>query len=507
MSNQESSFKRNAVANYIGVGYVNIAGIISLPLYLKYLGPEAYGLVGFYTVIHSWLILLDLGMSATLSREIAKCTGELESAFRGVRQLIRSIELLFLLVSITVALLVWSLSPWVTANWLNIGDLLTRDVQNCVSLMGVIFILRWFSSLYRSGLAGLEKFVWLNAIEILVASLRYLGALAFLAVVSNNPVNFFLYQLCVSLIELLVFGGGFYWYLPSIYKAGLKINIESIKRVLPLSLSLAYTSIIWICLTQLDKIILSNTLSLKEFGYFTLVIIVSNGVLSLASPVGRALMPKMASLLSQGKESEMLDLYEVSTRFIAGFIITITGLISLFSQEILFALTGDATAADWAGAVLAPYILGTGILTLSAFQYYLQFAHGNLKLHVLNSSINALVQVPVFIYSAINFGVMGVAFSWLLIRMAAFLIWPTLVHMKFAPGLHLRWLLNDIAQPLLIALAMLAVTYIFKIILLPSNRLEILSFLLVSGALMLVIQLLSASYGKKYVFSWFRLKA
>jgi O-antigen/teichoic acid export membrane protein len=43
-----------------------------IPLYIKYLGVEAYGLVGLFSVLQISFTLLDMGMSLTLSREMAR---------------------------------------------------------------------------------------------------------------------------------------------------------------------------------------------------------------------------------------------------------------------------------------------------------------------------------------------------------------------------------------------------------------------------------------------------
>jgi len=55
--------KRNTIANFIGLGYTTVIGIVIFPLYLQYLGAEAFGLVGFFTVLQAWMQLLDMGMS------------------------------------------------------------------------------------------------------------------------------------------------------------------------------------------------------------------------------------------------------------------------------------------------------------------------------------------------------------------------------------------------------------------------------------------------------------
>jgi hypothetical protein len=41
------SLKRNELANYIGQTYGGVIGIVMLPVYVRYMGAEAYGLMAF----------------------------------------------------------------------------------------------------------------------------------------------------------------------------------------------------------------------------------------------------------------------------------------------------------------------------------------------------------------------------------------------------------------------------------------------------------------------------
>ena len=54
------SLARNAAANYVGQFYVAGISIVVVPLYIKYLGIEAYGLVGVFSMIQAWFQMLDL---------------------------------------------------------------------------------------------------------------------------------------------------------------------------------------------------------------------------------------------------------------------------------------------------------------------------------------------------------------------------------------------------------------------------------------------------------------
>lgn len=494
------SLKKNTIANYIGQGYLTLINIVMLPLYLRYLGAESYGLVGFFAVMQAWLQLLDAGLSPTLARQVAYERGRDAESFTEVRHLLRSIELIFLVLGILMGLGIWFASPWIASRWLDVKTLPLTEVGYCISLMGFIIGLRWLASLYRSGIQGMEHQVWLNVANIALSSLRYVGAWVLLRWITQEVSHFFEFQICVSIIELAVLATKFYRTLPSAGGRRIGFSFSSLKAVLPFTASVAYASGIWILLTQLDKLILSHVLSLKEYGYFALVAVVATGILSFTGPISQALLPRMTVLLSNGNEKEMLTIYRKSTQFVAALIFPMTGLVALFSTEMLYAWTGDRIAAKWAGPVLTWFVLGNGILAISTFQYSLQFAHGKLKLHVMNSTVSALVQVPIIIFAAFKYGVMGVAISWFATRLITFFIWPPIIHHYFAPGIHKKWLLEDLAPVFIMTCIMMAIAGNLRGSLNTASRIEIVAALGFFGVVALFANLLVSRLGRESIF-------
>ncbi len=67
--------KRNILANYASQIYVMVVGIVMVPLYIEYMGAEAYGLVGFFAMLQTWFQLLDIGLTPTMAREMARFQG------------------------------------------------------------------------------------------------------------------------------------------------------------------------------------------------------------------------------------------------------------------------------------------------------------------------------------------------------------------------------------------------------------------------------------------------
>ena len=72
-SNAFSGFKVKLVANFVGTGWSAALQIICIPLYIRFMGIESYGLIGFYLMLQAILQILDFGMLApTVNREMAR---------------------------------------------------------------------------------------------------------------------------------------------------------------------------------------------------------------------------------------------------------------------------------------------------------------------------------------------------------------------------------------------------------------------------------------------------
>jgi O-antigen/teichoic acid export membrane protein len=486
------SLKLNTIANFSGLIYSTIITIAVLPLYIQYLGAEAFGLVGFFTTLQTWMQLFDMGMSPILSRQAAQVRGQ-NINFLTLKKLLRSLELIFLPMALIVGLGICAGSSWIANHWLNIKSLALPEVTVCIYLMGAMIGLRFFTTLYRSGILGTEKQIELNIANTILVTMKFIGALLLLRFVTQNLLYFFVYQLFIGIIELIILATLCYRFIPSSEKAEIRIFWDILKPLLPFAGGIAYSAIIWLLLTQLDKMILSNLLPLSQYGYFTLVVVIATGINQVSSPISQAILPRMTYLLSQGKEPEMLVLYKKSTQFMAVIMLPLTGMIALFSTELLFAWTENIKAAEWGGPILFWFSLGNGILAISAFQYYLQYAHGQLKMHVIYSSISVLIQTPIIVYVAFEHGALGVAIAWFVLRVIAFLIWTPIVHNKFAPSIHWSWLSRDIAPILISTTTSLILINNMNINFLEMPRIEIFGVLISIGLIVVIINMLISS--------------
>jgi O-antigen/teichoic acid export membrane protein len=478
------SVVHNTTISYVGQAYTLLAGILIMPFYLGHLGAEVYGLIGFFAVLQTWLLLLDAGMSPSLVREIAHQQGGAQ-AQRTSGWLLRSFEIVFLPLALLCCVAVYLASPWIAGHWLNAQTLDHGTLVKCITLMGLMVALRLYSTLYKSGLQGLELHAWINCANVLITTLRYFGGLMLVAWVSHDALVFFEFQLAVTLVETLLFAAKAYARLPAPHRFS-GFNSALVKPVLPFALSLSGTSILWIVLTQLDKVLLSAVLMLKEYGYFSLVALISTGILTLINPLAQTLLPRMTALMAEGREHDMQQLYLAANRFVCTFLFPLAAMIAVHGDPLIFAWTGDRQAADWAAPLMFWYALGAAILAANGFQFYLQYAHGRMQLHVWYSIVSALITIPVLCAAVHYQGALGAAVAWFLLRLIAFAVWPQIVHRQLAPGIHGQWL-HDMLRIALVSATGVLLTLPLVHLLIGDNRLQTLFGLGLSGCIVLIL--------------------
>lgn len=439
------SFKKNIFANYISQIYVAAIGILVFPLYIKYMGAEAYGLIGFFTMLQVWFGLLDLGLTPTIGRETARYHGGAMTALE-YRQLFRALSLIFVTMTIIGAGGLWLNSGLIAVHWLNASEIPANEVALSIEIMSVGVALRWMGGLYRGVITGSERLLWLSGFNALMATLRFMVVFLSMYIFGFTPLVFFIHQLIVTLIEFVILFLKNQSILPRNIGPGAKIgwSFKPIKPMIKFSLTIAFTSSVWVFATQTDKLILSGILSLTEYGYFTLAVLVASGILIISGPISNVIMPRMARLHTEGKHVEMMGIYRNATQLV--MLITGPAVVTILfcAEPLLYVWTGNREIAEKAAPILGLYAIGNGFLAATSFPYYLQYAYGNLRYHLIGNLMLVITLLPAIIFAANHYRGIGAGYVWLAVNGIYLLTWVAYIHHKLAPGFHMKWLGKDV---------------------------------------------------------------
>jgi O-antigen/teichoic acid export membrane protein len=497
------SLKRNILANYASQLYVTIIGIVMVPLYIKYMGSEAYGLVGFFSMLQAWFGLLDMGLTPTMSREAARFNGGVTDAL-SYRRLVRALEGIFLLVAIIGGSALYAAAGYIASEWLKVDQIPLHEVQQSLEYMALAIAMRWMCGLYRGAISGAERMVWLGGFNTLLATVRFVLVLPVLVYMSHSPTTFFAYQFAVAILEitgLIVYS---YRLLPVVPRGqNLPWTWAPLKPVLKFSLTIAFTSSVWVLVTQTDKLVLSKILSLSDYGHFTLAVLVAGGITVICSPISSAIMPRMAKLEAEGNHAGLIKLYRESTQLVSVLAGSASVTLAFCAEPLLWAWTGDRAIVHDTAPILKLYALGNGILAVAAFPFYLQYAKGDLRLHFMGNAIFVALLFPTIIFGALNYGGVGAAYVWLGMNFLSFIAWLPLVHRKFEPGLNYLWYQKDILK---IWVPICSTGYIMSK--LPHENFDVvpaMSFLILFGCVVIFIGVLSSEMLRSRALGYLRL--
>ena len=477
---------------------MTLIGIAVLPQYVSYMGAEAFGLVGFFTMLQMWFQLLDMGMTPTLARETARFRGGAIDA-NSLRRLMRSLEGIFCAAGLIGASVLMVNSHSLAGSWLNVQKLSLAEVEHALMLMAVIVALRWISGLYRGAIGAFERQVWLGGFNVVIASVRFILVIPFFIYVGTSPTEFFAFQLGVAIVELGILVLKTYRSVPPLNdKTGIKWEWEPVRAVLGFAVSVALTNWVWVLLTQTDKLVLSKYLPLADYGYFTLGVLVASAVTLAAGPVSVALVPRLTRLAAAGNDTGLVELYRNATQMVAVIAVPAALVLAIFSEQVLWVWTGNAELSRQAAPVLRLYAIGNCVLAIGSFPYYLQVAKGDLKLHLLGSLVFLLLLIPGLLWATLRYGATGAGYAWIAANTMYFFMWVPLVHRRFLRGLHLDWMTRDVGAIAVTGLAGAAALQ-WWISSWPQSRVSVAAIVIVSGLFLLALTAAGSSWARNLV--------
>lgn len=495
------SLRRNLVASYAGQISTAVVGIIMLPVYVRTMGAESYGLVGFFAMLQSFFLALDLGMTPTLSRELSRFSAGVIEEKQAAR-MVRAMEWTFCALGLLCALVVGLSAHWAARNWIKAHELSHDEVARSLLLMGGMIGLQWLISLYRAGLTGLERIVVLNITTIFFLLFRTLGSWIAIRHWHASAYGFLAFQLAACLPEVIVFRLLFYRRF-SMRSARFWPEFNALKGSRSMAGGMAFLAATWIVVSQSDKLVLSWMLDLKAFAAFSIAVTLAGGINQLAAPMLQAMQPRFVALVAKEQWLEVEDLYRTSKQVMTVGLFGIAGTMACFAEPLLLAWTGNAEVSRRAAEILPLYALGNATASLLALAFSVQFAFGRLRWQLIGSTLFAFLWIPGGFLAARHAGARGTGWVWLVCNAAYLVLWLPYIHSKLLPGLWRRLLARDVLALILVQGAALAA---FAWIGLPSTgRVGLLLTIVAISVTTAVIGLLAGNKARHQALELFRL--
>ena len=440
----------NLIANFVGQGWRGLMSLLFVPFYVQILGVEAYGLIGLYASLQLALALLDAGLRPTLAREMARFTGGAMNA-AAIRIILRSIELPLLALSLAIALIMFAAAPWLAESWVHPQSLDSATVTQAFRMMGLVAAAQFLEAAYDSSLSGLQRQVLQNVIVTLIATLRGFGALIVLWI-APRLTAFFQWQAAVAVLSCLLLALAVYRSLPPA-DARVRFSAKALHSVRSYASGMFGIAVLALLLTQSDKFVLARFMPLSDLGHYTLAASLVGVMAMLSGPIGSAFYPRLTELIHQGDNAAVTATFHRLSGLMALVVGSAAAMLIFFGQRLMNAWLHNPELSARAAPLLALLALAVLFNALTSLPYFLQLAHGVTRIALRNNFALLFVFIPALIFAVSRFGGVGAAACAAVLNIVAMALSAVLTFPRYLPGAGRRWLLTDLARPLLTVFA------------------------------------------------------
>ena len=247
--------KTNIIANILGRFWGVISGFVFIPLYIKYLGFENYSIISFTLIISAMMAILDAGLTATLSREIARSDINKKEKI----SIFKTLETCYIIIAVICILIVFSSSSTIVSYLLNLTSISENKASYCIKIISFDIAFQLLFRFYMGGLLGLEKQIKANAYQVGLGVLRN-GLVLFGIIFIPSLELFFYWQAGASIIFTLLIKlalekelSGHY-----IFTISIKLDKKIIRKIWKFAGGMMLISLVAALNSQMDKVIISS---------------------------------------------------------------------------------------------------------------------------------------------------------------------------------------------------------------------------------------------------------
>ena len=484
----------NIVSNYGSKVWGLVSVFIFIPLYIKYLGIESYGVVGFSALLMGILSFADGGLSSAIIKEFSA-----ENSFSYKYSLLKSTEKIYIVICLLIIIIIFFLAPFIASNWLKSETLSISKLTYFVRLIGISISIQLISSFYFGALFGLKYQVKANLIQIIWSVVRSLGVILALIYINATLEVFFIWQIGSNLIYILSLRLMVMFHLKHDSDEVIKIEFTNIpKPVLNYISGMILIALMSSINSQADKIVTSSSFSLTVYGYYTLASTLASSAMIVANPFAVSIFPLFSRFHSSSNKKSMEICYRKSSFLINLLILSVGIILTFYTREILLLWTQDKIELKYLDNIVAVtrfLSIGTCFLAFQLIPYFYLLSLAKTKYNVFLGITQLIVGIPLLFFFIKNYGLKGAGVTWLLINLGGF-VYLTFVTMKYYLNLNSKkFIFSTLILPLFV---MLTVSIPFYFIYLYTQKSSFLVFLFLTGIFSIVLNIVFINYKNRY---------
>lgn len=412
-----------------------IISLAATPIYVNTLGIEGYALVGIYMMALGILAIIDTSLFSALSHQIAWMSGDKSSEPHVGNVLLTAEIIYFSFIFILAGGVIFSL----TDNGRLWGDAFNVSSGRSVTdfrYLAFAVLMQLPIGLYTNALLGLQKHTLVAISAFIFATIKVLGSLFVLEWYEPSLRVLFLWFGFTSILHMV--SNRWLCKISLISKRPFELRFDILVKLKTFASSMFLVTALGVVMTQIDKLLLSATVSVREFGYYMLAWTIASGIARLVGPVIQVMGPHLCVMHTQNQSLEAKDSQKIVGEALRVVLAPIVIISVVFSFELLNVWIGNVKVAQEVAPLASVLMIGALAQALShmpiSFMYSQSKVRPVLMLH-LTVSISTIVLIW---FSIKQYGVTGASHSWALYGLVVYVG----AHIIIEPEMKFKQFLN-----------------------------------------------------------------
>lgn len=440
---------RNVVWNLLGSGAPMVVAVFFIPILIRGLGKERFGVLTLAWALIGYASLFDLGLGRALTQLVARKLGA--GGQREIPSLAWTSLLLMLLLGLAGTAVVLLISPWLAGRGLNISAALQRETLESFWLLGLSIPFVIVTAGLRGLLEAHQRFGLVNSLRIPMGVFTFGGPLLVL------PFSRSLVPVVATLVAGRIVGWAAHLLLCLRVLPGLGRSIlwerSAVVPLLRFGGWMTVSNVVGPLMVTLDRFLIGALVSMTAVAYYATPYEVVTKFLVLPGALAGVMFPAFSATFAQdGDRTALLFSRSVKSLFLTLFPITLCTV----------ALAKDGLTL-WLGAEFAQHSYRVlQVLAVGVFINSVAYAPSTLLQGAGRPDLTAtlhLIELPLYLvllwWLIGTRGIEGAAIAWSA-RVAVDALFLFGLARRFLPGksrIRLRTLLPPAMALLVMALA------------------------------------------------------
>src|SRR5579862_326288 len=397
---------RNTVWNLAGNGAPLIVAVFSIPILIRGLGKDRFGVLTLAWALIGYASLFDIGLGRALTQVVAKKLGVGEE--REVPMIVWTSLMLMLALGVLGALVIAAISPWLVHRLLKIPETLQLETLRSFYLLAVSIPMVIIAAGLRGLLEAHQRFDLVTYLRIPLGVFTFAGPLLVLPFSRRlTPV--------VAILVVGRFGGciASYWQClrvaPELHR-GIAWHMPSAVSLLRFGGWMTIGNIVGPLMMYMDRFVVGALVSATAVAYYATPFEIVTKFLILSSAISTVMFPAF-SLSGVAAPSRSSLLYRRALRYMVIVMLpTTVVLVVVAKQGLSFWLGAEFGVQSYRVAQLI--LVGTCALAIESVPFVLIQGLGRPHIPALLN----LAEIPFYALGlyvlVLKFGIIGAALAW-----------------------------------------------------------------------------------------------